>query len=167
MTEWRSIPGYPGYMASDDGQIKSFRREEAGYVLKQHKATNGYMRVRLKGENGKANCAGVHRFVAMAFIPNPDHLPEVNHKNGNKTDNRVSNLEWCTSSQNQLHAYKELGKKSWAKGKSFNRQAKLTPTEVRIIRTSTVSCSELAEYFGICEATVFNVRQRKSYKYID
>lgn len=168
MTEWRDIPGYPGYKASDDGQVASFKKDSSGYILKQHEASNGYMRVAIrKGKTHKGICAGVHRFVAAAFIPNPDNLPEVNHKNGDKKDNRVENLEWVTSSQNKLHAYRVLGKQSAAKGKHFNREAKLTPTEVRIIRTSSLGLSELAEYFGVDQSTVYNVRKRKTYKYVD
>jgi len=125
------------------------------------------MRVAVRSETHKGNCASVHRFVAAAFIPNPNNLPEVNHKNGNKKDNRVENLEWVTSSQNHKHAYKVLGKQSAAKGKHFNREAKLSPTEVRIIRTSTLGLSELAEYFGINQSTVYNIRKRRTYKYID
>lgn len=166
LAEWREIPGYPGYKASDDGRIASFRRNPSGYILSQHKSSNGYMRVQLM-RGGTGNCAGVHRFVAMAFIPNPNNLPEVNHKNGDKTDNRVENLEWVTSSQNHLHAYRVLGKQPYAKGKHFDRRAKLSPTEVRLIRSSNLGLSELSEYFGISESTVYNVRKKRTYKYVD
>lgn len=65
----------------------------------------GYLRVNIsKGQFKKRKT--VHRLVAEAFIPNPEGLPEVNHINGDKKDNRVSNLEWCTKSQNAIHAYK-------------------------------------------------------------
>jgi len=129
--------------------------------------SEGYPIICLYISRNKKRTIAVHRLVAETFIPNPDNLPQVNHKNGIKTDNRVENLEWCTSSENHLHAYRVLGKVSAAKGKHFKRKAKLTPTEVRIIRQTSLSIEELGEYFGVNPTTVFNVRKRRTYKYID
>lgn len=111
--QWKDIPGYEGlYQASKDGQVKSLGRlscrkdgrlnryEEK--TLKQSRHPKGYMRVCLT-KNGKIKGLFVHRLVAMAFIPNPKHLPQVNHINEDKTDNRACNLEWVSCVDNVNH----------------------------------------------------------------
>lgn len=95
-TRWRPISGHEGYEVSDAGEVRHGER-----ILSLQTDPNGYSRVLL----GRGFNARVHRLVAQAFIPNPDGKPEVNHKNGIKTDNRVENLEWATRNENQLHAY--------------------------------------------------------------
>ena len=92
---WKKIDGY-NYEVSNYGNV---RRIETGKILKQYKNKDGYMRVELRNMDKRKNCR-VHRLVAIAFIPNPDNLPEVNHKNELKADNTVSNLEWCTPKYN-------------------------------------------------------------------
>jgi hypothetical protein len=71
---------------------------------------NGYLRIEKHLKTGRSVTKLVHRIVAEAFIPNPDNKPEVNHKNGNKQDNRVTNLEWVTKSENQIHKVYKLHK---------------------------------------------------------
>ena len=93
---------------------------KTGKVLHQYKSKHGYLRVALY-ENGKQKRVFVHRLVAMKYIPNPHNLPQVNHKNGIKTDNRVENLEWCTASENQQHRRYVL--------KSGNRRVKRIETD--------------------------------------
>lgn len=99
MTEqWRDIPGYEGrYQASNTGRVKGPRG-----LNKPFKSRGGYMIATLC-HNSVRTREGVHRLVAKAFIPNPAGKPQINHKNGIKTDNRPENLEWVTCSENNLH----------------------------------------------------------------
>ena len=111
--DWKAVSGYEGlYVVNSCGVVKSlgrsltrkdgrsYNREER--VLTQHTDTKGYMKVHLC-KDGKPKNAFVHRLVAQAFIPNPDNLPQVNHINEDKSDNRVENLEWVTCRENVNH----------------------------------------------------------------
>ena len=108
--EWKSIPGYEGlYEVSNLGRVRSLDRYvktcyeayklHKGKILSPAKDKNGYLKVHLC-YNGKHNIIRVHRLVAQAFLLNPDNLPEVNHKDEDKTNNSVDNLEWCDRSYN-------------------------------------------------------------------
>jgi hypothetical protein len=118
---WKDIPGYEEfYQASNLGRIRSkdrvvvqkspygslMERHLRGQLLRLQTCSNGYLFVQL----GKYNIQLVHRLVAMTFIEG-DFSLQVNHKNGIRTDNHVSNLEWVTCSENHLHSYRELPRK--------------------------------------------------------
>lgn len=90
------IKGYENYEVTCSGEVINTK---TGRVLKHCKDSNGYLCVNLS-ENGKKKKFLIHRLVAQAFIPNPDNLPEVNHKDEDKTNNYVDNLEWCTHEYN-------------------------------------------------------------------
>ena len=108
--EWRPIEGYEGlYEVSNTGRVRSVDRYiknghssyrlHKGKVISLLKGEYGYIQVNLY-YNGKNYKKYVHRLVAQAFIPNPDNLPQINHKDEDKTNNRVDNLEWCTAKYN-------------------------------------------------------------------
>lgn len=103
---WKEIVDYESmYLVSNRGRVKSLKRKNARgnllktKILKPGKNTDGYLYVTLCKDKDKKQFR-VSRLVALAFIPNPDGLPQVNHKNENKADNRVENLEWCTAKYN-------------------------------------------------------------------
>lgn len=97
MEEWKNVIGYEGlYEVSNKGNVRNVRRNT---LLRLTKTNYGYIQVSLY-KNGIRTGLKVHRLVAEAFIPNPDNLPQVNHKDEDKTNNNVTNLEWCTAKYN-------------------------------------------------------------------
>lgn len=111
--KWKDIEGFKGfYQVSNLGRVKSLKYNNTDKPqIMAASNVYGYRRIRLGGP-GQGVSTGIHILVAKAFIPNPENKPYVNHKNGNKGDNRASNLEWVTRSENALHSYKVLGRKS-------------------------------------------------------
>lgn len=105
--EWRDVLGFEElYQVSNLGNVRTVKRGEAT-AMAQEEQRNGYLSVHLRNK-GIERRASVHRLVAEAFIPNPDGLRDVNHKNGIKTDNRLENLEWMSHSDNMKHQYQVL-----------------------------------------------------------
>ena len=103
MEEWKNVIGYEGlYEVSNIGNVKNVRRNT---LLKLSKTNDGYIQVSLY-KNGIRTGLRVHRLVAEAFLPNPDGLPLVNHKNEDKSDNSVENLEWCTAKYNTNYGHR-------------------------------------------------------------
>lgn len=110
--EWKDVKDYEGlYQVSNLGRVKGLKK---GKILKQHDNGKGYMQVGLY-KNNKGKPYYVHRLVAKAFIPNTENKPEVNHKDKDRANNCVDNLEWVTSKENEQHkhnfeGYKQKGK---------------------------------------------------------
>ena len=103
---WKDVPGYSGlYQVSNLGRIKSFMNQygHGERIIKGEITKTGYIQVSLNHKRFK-----IHRLVATAFIPNPESLPQINHKNEIKTDNRVENLEWCTAKYNSNYGTKNI-----------------------------------------------------------
>lgn len=157
--EWRVIAGFPDYAISNMGRVKRLTSRtcaKAGAILKQcwrGGRSKGYLAVDLCFEGGKRTVS-VHVLVADAFLgPRPaGHVP--NHRDGDRGNNRLSNLEWTTQSQNVAHAY-SLGLAD-AKGER-NGQAKLTASDVVEIRR--LACGRRGEYAAL--ARRFNVSPRQ------
>lgn len=110
---WKKIKDYPNYEISNLGKVRALKYYsnvhkkyyERILILKQKTNKWGYNFVGLSNENGRKN-KSIHRLVAETFIPNINNCKEVNHKDGNKNNNKVQNLEWCNRKDNIIHAYK-------------------------------------------------------------
>lgn len=174
---WKPIPGMESiYEASSLGKIRSLSRQIRssygasrmikGRVLVPILSGHRYQRVTIAIQ-GVHRGHRVHRLVAEAFIPNPEALPEVNHKNGDKLDNRATNLEWCTRSSNNNHAIK-MGLKPPVLG-SQHGQSKLGERDVIAIR-SAIEAGEigyvLAEKYGVSRSTISNIKLRHTWTHI-
>lgn len=103
---WKDIPGFEGlYQVSNLGRVKSLPRGKQWPYRRTHnnirkpRVKNGYYQVNLSKEN-KVKWISVHRLVALAFIPNPDNLPCINHRDENRLNNSIENLEWCSYAYN-------------------------------------------------------------------
>lgn len=138
------------------------------HVLKPYKNCWGYLLVDMR-KNGKRYLKCVHRLVAEAFIPNPEGKTQVNHINGDKSDNRVENLEWCTCSENQYHAFR-IG----LKPKNWNHPfSKFTKSDILYIRGNYQPYSKdfgihaLARKFGVSDSTIQQIVHNKTYKDIN
>lgn len=158
---WKDVPGYEGrYMVSNFGRIKSIKVWNGNKYLKKYDncdrvlipcdGRNGYFYVSLCGRKHT-----VHRLVANAFIQNPQNKTQVNHIDGNKKNNRVENLEWCTNRENALHARKHgllVGRDASAAAKNSKRisQYDLSGNFIRTWPSATVAGRET----GIDSSTI-------------
>lgn len=153
---WKKIKNFPSYpefdglyMVSDTGLVKalpkSTRHRER--LLNPKPSKKGYYMLTL-GVNGKSHRIQAHRLVAHAFIPNPLGLPQVNHLNGIGTDNRVENLEWCTSKQNIYHRDHIL--------RNGLRDGGRRPRKIKCVETGAVypSCNEAARQLGLTRSNI-------------
>ena len=160
---WRDVPGYEGlYMVSNMGNVLSLggrKGSEPLKVLRQSLMTSGYKMVVLR-KDGISKNVSVHRMVALAFIPNPSNKAEVNHKDGNKLNNTVPNLEWVSKSENALHAYRVLGKKHG----NGHHSVKLTADKAREIYLSNAPTIDLARKYGVSDTMIRNIKNGKAWK---
>jgi len=153
--EWKDIPGYEGiYRISNFGRVKSLNYNKTGKEkLLTPKKSFVYDVVCLCFK-GKHKYEFIHRLVAKTFIPNIQKKPQVNHKNGDKRDNNVENLEWVTPSENVKHSVRELkhNPRTWSS------------TPVRCVETGEVfeTQSEAAKAYHTSQGAIGNSARRKS-----
>ena len=172
----KEIPGFDGkYLATDDGHIlstvKGFR-QMTEYTRRRYLAV--YL---MKNREGKAY--SVHRLIAITFIGENESKKCINHKNGIKTDNRASNLEWCTILENNRHArasglrktcdgdyvaIRKVAPLAWEKHRSFSKQDIET---VFSMRSSGFSQNKIANHFNCDQSQISRILSRQAYKHME
>lgn len=186
---WKDIIDFPNYQISNYGRVKSkaritnvgiknvkeIKRKEK--ILKPLKLTKGYLGIRLYN-NTNAKTFKIHRLVATYFIPNPNNYEQVNHIDGDKTNNNATNLEWCTNEYNMKHSYdiglrdKEVLRKNMSiigknlkgkKGNHIRKVAQIDKTNNKVIKIWG-SITEASKCINISDATIQNVcaKRRKT-----
>ena len=169
---WKDVAGYEGkYQVSNLGRVKSLSRTinhsdgknitRHGKILTPFKNAKGYCLVDLR--NKARHTVQVHRLVAQAFIPNPENLPQVNHKNENKTDNYVENLEWCTAKYNSNYGTRNIRRSKSMIGVLVNRKDQ--SKRVLCVETGEIfdSISDIQRKKGINSHGVSNVLNNVKY----
>lgn len=97
----RKLSKFPGYSISDQGEVINLKTNK---ILKCSKDRDGYLQLSISSDN-KSYSRRIHRLIAETFIPNPENKPQVNHIDGNKLNNHISNLEWVTAKENIRHSW--------------------------------------------------------------
>lgn len=174
MEVWKDIEGYEGYyQVSDLGRVKAFSRlvghPNGGLkrlpekIMNMNPSKSGYIHVNLRGRGRKV--FSIHRLVALHFIPNPENKPEVNHKDGVKTNNHKSNLEWSTNQENITHSW-ETGLNNHFGEKHPN--SKFTESQILEIRENknNLTQRELGEIYGTCQGVISKIMLKTRWKHI-
>lgn len=186
--KWKDVEGYEGiYQVSDRGRLRSVdrvviskngvKRKVKGRLMKQSTSNYGYKVITLrKGEIKKSH--RVHRLVAESFINKEEGKTLINHKDGDKCNNRAENLEWCTNSENMKHAFKSglkqpsnPNKNGLMQGESHSR-SKLTERDVLFIRKNAkvnggeFSNVELASKYNVTKSTIGYIVKEKTWVHL-
>lgn len=174
---WKDIPGYEGYyQVSNCGRVKSLDRVKCdgirmkGRIKKTHYDDCGYELIQLR-KDGSYKHLSIHRLVASAFIPNPDNLPQVNHKDEVRNHNTVDNLEWCTVEYNQNYGHRKKRASINSTGVN-NSRAKLTEKDVLEIRKTYIPgdkkyCKRaLARKYNVSYETITAIVTNRLWKHL-
>lgn len=169
---WKDILGYEGqYQISNLGIVKSLTRKDTlnhirySQIMSPKLDDKGYYQITLC-QNGKHRMFSLHRLLGNHFMPNPNNLPCINHKDGNPKNNSLDNLEWCTYSENTIHAYKTGLMKL---GDNHGR-AKLTTEQVleirRLYKPNVYSYNMLAKQFNVTKQSIVSIILRRNWRHL-
>lgn len=175
---WKPVPGFVGrYEVSNHGRVRSLdmlkrirnggMQPKPGRLISVVYGSHGYPTVSLSMDGKVYRAKLIHRLVAEVFVPNPEAKPNVNHKNGVRTDSHFENLEWVTQKENCIHAARILGtcRPPRFEG-SKHPSAKLTEHDVIQIRSMTGSSRVVGDLFGVSKHTIKLIRKRRIWTHV-
>lgn len=170
----KEIEGFSGYFITESGDIYSNRRKWKGLCKKASYIRNGYETTNLRKYRSKSESFSVHRLVANHFLENPEKKPQVNHIDGNKLNNNISNLEWVTAKENHTHAIENglacsVGER--------NKSSKVDWAIVLTIRTipysksatnhnKNLKNSHISALYGITYSSIWRIRKGLSWSHL-
>ena len=161
---WKDIYKYEGrYQISNLGRVKSFGRNNP--MIMKEKDIRGYKSVTLHDGERKRTIQ-IHRLVAMHFMSNPDNKPQVNHKDGDKSNNCVENLEWVTNSENIKHAW-ENNLKSQEGEKNPSSVASESLVKKILQRGKYASYTQMSKDYGLGKSTIEHILKRHTWKHVE
>ena len=164
---WKSLKGIvecgDNYEVSTFGNVRNSKKNK---IMKTDITTRGYHRLMIS-HKGKTKKYFVHKLVALAFIPNPENKPEVNHIDAVKGNNRVDNLEWNTRKENVAHASKNgLYKTFLGESHGLTRLTEQDVIEIKRLLSQKVLQSELVERYGVSQTTISNIKRGVSWGHV-
>lgn len=178
---WRNIPNSKFYAISSLGKVKRLTHIKWNPVNKSYSTfkerilsisynnSKNYGRICIVFNNSTKKVCGIHRLVAESFIENFKNLPQVNHKDGDKINNKLSNLEWCSQAENMQHRIHELHVKPWKIGEESNF-TKLTEEQVKSIPdllARGISKVKIGEMFNVKPNTITEITSGRSWKHLN
>lgn len=152
MCEFIDIPNIPSYKINEYGVVISYKRSVRGKKLNPYTDKDGYHCIKLQ-VSGTSKGFKVHRLVALAFISNPEETMFINHIDGNKLNNHYTNLEWCTNTHNQRHAWR-----------NDLKTIKLTVSDVKEIKqriNNKESNTSISKLFNVDQTLISNIKTGK------
>lgn len=148
MEEWKVISRFPDYEVSNEGRI---RRKSTKTLRRSYINASGYPTIKLIVD-GKRISQNVHRLEAIAFLPNENNYPCINHKDGVKTNNSISNLEWCSYAYNNQHAYDHKLKEFYDYKIHPSEYCKIV--EMYLYKTKV---SEIAQMYNVTQGAIYRI----------
>lgn len=171
---WKPIEGHNGaYEVSNTGKVRSWKghnqncpKRKTPKLLNQF-VNNGYYKISLHNKGNTKRGIAIHRIVSEAFIPNTENKPFVNHKDGNKLNNHVSNLEWCTPQENHEHAAK-TGLMERGEDRHCSKLTKPDVIAIRKIYNSEKDVSQrvLARQYNVSQRLIWNIVNNVSWVHV-